>query len=190
MTSPAVLRDVPSALHTPRLLMRCPQPGDGAAVHAAVVSTLTALRQFPASLPWAMAEPTEAASELFCRTGQADYLLRKAMPMLLLLHGSPVCIGSCGLHGLDWSVPRCEAGFWLRCGHTGQGLATEALTALTRFGLDVLGMRRIQDLPDDANLASSRVCERAGYALEGVLRHERAAPGGQLRHTRVYAITG
>ena len=98
MTSPPALRDVPSTLHTPRLLMRCPQPGDGALVHAAVVDTLAALRQFPASLPWA--------------------------------------------------------------------------------------------LPDDANLASSRVCERAGYALEGMLRHERADPDGQLRHTRVYAITG
>jgi RimJ/RimL family protein N-acetyltransferase len=190
MTSPPVLRDVPSALHTPRLLMRCPQPGDGAAVHAAVVDTLAALRQFPASLPWAMAEPSVAASEQFCRTAQADFLLRRNLPMLLFLHGSTQCIGSCGLHGLDWTVPRCEAGYWLRSGHTGQGLATETLNALTRLGLDVLGMRRIQALPDDANLASSRVCERASYALEGVLRHERADPDGRLRHTRVYAITG
>ncbi len=87
-------------------------------------------------------------------------------------------------------MPKCEAGYWLRSGHTGQGLATEALNALTRLGLDVLGMRRIQALPDDANLASSRVCERASYALEGVLRHERADPDGRLRHTRIDAITG
>ena len=159
-------------------------------MHAAVVDTLAALRQFPAPLPWAMAEPCVAAPEQFCRTAQADVLLRRNLPMLLFLHGGTQRIGSCGLHGLDWTVPNCAAGYWLRSGHTGQGLATEALYALTRLGLDVLGMRRIQALPDDANLASSRVCARAGYALEGVLRHEQADPDGPLRHTRVYAITG
>ncbi len=29
----------------------------------------------------------------------------------------------------------------------------------------------------------------AGFALEGLLRHERAEPSGQLRHTGVYAIS-
>ena len=70
-------------------------------MHAAVVDTLAALRQFPAPLPWAMAEPRVAASEQFCRTTQADVLLRRNLPMLLFLHGSTQHIGSCGLHGLD-----------------------------------------------------------------------------------------
>jgi RimJ/RimL family protein N-acetyltransferase len=48
-------------------------------------------------------------------------------------------------------------------------------------------MRRIVALPDAANLPSCRVCERAGYVLEGTLRNERMAPDGSLRHTRVYA---
>ena len=79
-------------------------------MHAAVVDTLAALRQFPASLPWAMAEPGVAVSEQFCRTAQADVLLRRNLPMLLFLHGSTQCIGSCGLHGLDWSGRSHEPG--------------------------------------------------------------------------------
>jgi RimJ/RimL family protein N-acetyltransferase len=64
----------------------------------------------------------------------------------------------------------------------------EAVRAITAFALDTLGMRRIEALPDDLNAASCRLCERAGYVLEGTLRHERKAPDGALRNTRLYAF--
>ncbi|MFM2065214.1 MAG: hypothetical protein RLZZ584_123 [Pseudomonadota bacterium] len=46
---------------------RPPQAGDGVLVCAAVRESLVALREFPASLPWALAEPSGDASEVFCR---------------------------------------------------------------------------------------------------------------------------
>jgi RimJ/RimL family protein N-acetyltransferase len=110
------------------------------------------------------------------------------MPMLLFLKSSNVYVGGSGLHSFDWSVPKCETGYWLRTGYTGQGLATEAIAAITAFAFSALGMRRVEALPDDENLASCRVCERTGYKLEGVLRHERAEPSGKLRNTRLYAV--
>ena len=186
MTNPLLL-DIPNCLDTPRLHIRCTQPGDGAAVHASIFESLAALRAWPASLPWAMAEPSLAASELFCRQGQINWLRRADLPMLLLLRDTGEHVGNCGLHGLDWVVPKCEIGFWVRSRFAGQGLITEAVLAVTAFAFEQLGMRRVQALADAANLASCRVCERAGYALEGTLRHERAEPGGQLRDTRVYA---
>ena len=109
--------------------------------------------------------------------------------MLIFLKASDVYIGGSGLHSFDWSVPKCETGFWLRTGYTKQGLAAEAVVAITEFAFSSLGMRRVEALPDDENLASCKVCERAGYALEGVLRNERAEANGRLRNTRVYAIT-
>lgn len=188
MTKAPITRDVPTRLETPRLLIRCPQPGDGAAVFGGVVDSLDALRQFPASLPWAAFEPSVDESEKYCREGQAKYLLRTEMPMLLFLKATGVYVGGSGLHSFDWSVPKCETGYWLRTGYTGQGLATEAVAAITAFALDALGMRRVEALPDDENLPSCRVCERAGYTLEGVMRHERAESGGRLRDTRRYAV--
>ena len=67
-----MLQDVPSQFESERLLIRCPAPGDGSTVNASVVESLTALRAFPVSLPWALAEPTIEASELFCREGHAN----------------------------------------------------------------------------------------------------------------------
>ena len=187
MTHP-VLREVPEHLETERLLIRCPRPGDGPIVHASVLESLAALRGFPASLPWAMQEPSVDASEQFCREGAAHYRLRTSLPMLLFLKGSDVHVGSSGLHGFDWTVPKCEIGYWGRSGFAGQGFITEAVRAITAFAFQHLGMRRIQALPDAANLPSCRVCERAGYTLEGTMRHDRRGPAGDMRNTRVYAV--
>jgi len=180
---------VPLEIETARLLLRCPQPGDGAIVHASVVASLAALREFPASLPWAMADPSVAASEQFCREGRASYLARTGFPMLIFARDSGAHVGNCGLHDFNWDVPKCEIGYWGHAGHARRGFLTEAVTALTTFALETLRVRRICALPDAENRRSCRVCERAGYALEGTLRHDRIAPDGSLRSTRVYAMT-
>lgn len=188
MADPAPLI-VPLEIETARLLLRCPQPGDGAIVHASVVASLAALREFPASLPWAMADPSVAASEQFCREGQVSYLARTGFPMLIFAKDSGSHVGNCGLHDFDWAVPKCEIGYWGHVDHARHGFITEAVTALTSFALETLKVRRVYALPDAENRPSCVVCERNGYALEGSLRHDRIAPDGSLRSTRVYAKT-
>lgn len=184
---PAVLRDIPEQFDTERLLIRCPRAGDGPIVHASVVDSLAALREFPASLPWAMAQPSVEVSEQYCRESRAEYLLRKSLPMLLFRKADGAHVGSSGLHAFDWTVPKCEIGYWGRSGFNGQGYITEAVKAITAFAFEQLGMRRVEALPDDANARSWRVCERAGYRHEGVMAHDRIAPDGSLRNTRIYA---
>jgi RimJ/RimL family protein N-acetyltransferase len=184
-----LLLDIPDTLETERLWIRAPRPGDGAALHEAVRASLIELRAWPASLPWAVFEPTLESSEVFCRQGQADFLARRNFPMLLFLKSNSLCIGSSGLHAVDWVVPKCEIGYWCRTGHTGQGLVSEAVKELSDFAQRHLGARRIVSLTDEDNRASRRVAERAGYRLEGLLRHERRAPDGQLRNTCIYALT-
>lgn len=53
----------------------------------------------------------------------------------------------------------------------GQGIAAEAAKRVTDFGLDELGLWRIQGLVHIQNAASIRVLEKAGYVREGVLHH-------------------
>ena len=183
-----VLRDVPLEFESERLLIRCPRPGDGRVVHASVSEALSSLRQFPVSLPWAMEPPSADASERFCREGQANFLRRADMPMLLFLRATGTHVGNSGLHRFDWSVPRCELGFWLRTSYGGRGLMTEAAKELTAFAFRELGMRRVEALTDEENARARRVCERAGFVLEGILRHYRTSPQGGLRNACVYAL--
>lgn len=93
-----ILRDIPDAFETERLIVCCPGAGDGAAVHATVVETLAELRARPASLPWAQAEPSIEASEEFCRHACADFLARRNLAMLLFEKAGGDLVGSSGLH--------------------------------------------------------------------------------------------
>lgn len=53
----------------------------------------------------------------------------------------------------------------------GQGFATEAAARVTAFGMNELGLKRIQGIVHIENRASIRVLEKNGYLQEGVLRH-------------------
>jgi len=96
-------------------------------------------------------------------------------------------VGGSGLHVRDWAVPKFEIGYWCRKTQQRRGLITEAVRAITRFAVSELKARRIECRSDEENFASRRVCECAGYQLEGILRHDRVGPTGELRNTCSYA---
>lgn len=182
-----VLRDFPEAFASARLTIRAPRAGDGPMLHAAVLDSLADLRRFPASMPWALAEPSLAASEKYCREGHANFLARRDLPLLLLLRDSGVLVGASGLHRIDWRVPKFEIGYWGRTPYRGRGLIREGVATIAEFAFATLGARRVEVRCDEDNTRACNVCERLDFALEGTLRHERASPDAAPRNTRVYA---
>jgi RimJ/RimL family protein N-acetyltransferase len=71
---------------------------------------------------------------------------------------------------IDGQAREAELGYLLAPGARGRCAATQALRQLSDWALDTVGMRRLQLLISADNQASSRVAERAGFTLEGVLR--------------------
>jgi RimJ/RimL family protein N-acetyltransferase len=63
-----------------------------------------------------------------------------------------------------------DLAFWVGRPFWGRGIATAAVRAATTHAFDALGLERVQAFVYDWNAASSRVLERAGFALEGRLR--------------------
>lgn len=183
-----LLIDVPERIETQRLILRCPQPGDGAVVNAAVCESLDELRPF---MPWAQAAPSLDESELVCRRAQARFRLREDLVLSmfeLTADGSEGrYVGGSGLHRILWDVRRFEIGYWCRTSCTGQGFVTEAVHALNRVAFDRLGARRVELRMDANNESSRRVAERAGFTFEGVLRGDSLTPQGEVRDTRIYA---
>ena len=59
-----------------------------------------------------------------------------------------------------------EIGYWISPDFWGQGYATEAAKALTEYGFEALGQRRLVSLIQPENIASRRVAEKAGMVLE------------------------
>jgi RimJ/RimL family protein N-acetyltransferase len=182
-----VLIDVPESIATTRLTLRAPRTGDGRVLFEAIVESLAELRRFPASLPWAIADPTLPGVEAYCREAQANFVARRDLPYLIIERKSGIVVGSTGMHRIDWTVPKFEIGYWGRTSAHGRGFVTEAIVALARLAFDRLGAARVELVVDEDNERGWRVCERAGFTLEGTLRHERREPGGRLRNSRIYA---
>jgi len=63
-----------------------------------------------------------------------------------------------------------EIGYWLGEEFWNRGIVTEAVTAVTKYAFDPLGMVRVFAEVFEWNAASMRVLEKAGFEKEGVLR--------------------
>src|SRR3989442_904499 len=126
-----VLFDFPEEIETPRLLLRPPRKGDGAELNVAVRESIAGLRPW---LAWAREVPSPEESETRVREAMANFILRRhEMWFLAFLRDGGPLIGCCGLHHLDWQVPRFEIGYWVRTGYGGHGYVSEAVGAITAF---------------------------------------------------------
>jgi RimJ/RimL family protein N-acetyltransferase len=186
---PPIAKDFPDHFETERLIVRAPRAGDGPLVYAATVETLDALRQWPASLPWATAEPSLESAETFCRNGQINFAARTDLPMLIFSKADGSLVGCTGLHRMDMDASRLEVGYWCRTSRAGLGFITEAIKGLVTYARQELSARRLEILTDAQNTRSRLVAERAGFILEGIQRNDRRAPDGSFRDTCVYAMT-
>jgi ribosomal-protein-alanine N-acetyltransferase len=65
---------------------------------------------------------------------------------------------------------RLEFGYVLARAFWGQGLMTEALTEIVRWGLSQPSIYRISAVCDVENIGSARVMEKSGLVREGLLR--------------------
>ncbi|MEW5986145.1 MAG: GNAT family N-acetyltransferase [Chloroflexota bacterium] len=180
-----ILRNFPHSFDSERLTIRCPLPGDGPEVNAAVVESWDELRPW---MVWAKTLPTVDETEANLREAHARFLTRQSLRLLLFLKGTHTLVGSSGLHSIDWSVPCFEIGYWLRTSFTGQGYATEAARAIANFAFDVLGAKRVGIRCDALNERSAAVARRLGFEHEGTLHcSNRHHLTGELRDEMIFA---
>lgn len=97
-------------------------------------------------------------------------------------------VGGIGLE-LQTDVFRrsAEIGFWLAEPFWGQGIATEAVRAMTDFAFASFDLCRVFAGVFEWNPASMRVLEKAGYTCEGRLRKS-VTKDGQTIDQMLYAI--
>jgi RimJ/RimL family protein N-acetyltransferase len=69
-----------------------------------------------------------------------------------------------------------EVGYWTAPQVRGRGVAVRAARLHTAWGVQALGLARVELLTDPGNVASQRVADKAGFVREGVARAVRPAP--------------
>jgi ribosomal-protein-serine acetyltransferase len=101
--------------------------------------------------------------------------------------GTKKFLGGAGLNFINRVHQCANLGYWVRSSCTGRGVASSAARLAARFGLEQLGLQRIEILAAVGNLSSQRAAERAGAVREGVLR-KRLLVKGQSQDAVLYSF--
>jgi RimJ/RimL family protein N-acetyltransferase len=88
--------------------------------------------------------------------------------------------------GDDVARQSAEVGYWIGRAFWGRGIVVDALRATTQYAFEQLKLARVFAVPFATTSRSARVLEKAGYVLEGVMRHS-AVKEGVLLDQLLYA---
>ena len=80
-------------------------------------------------------------------------------------------LGGCGFTQINRNHHFANLYYWVRRGSARRGLARRAIRLAARFGLEGIGLARIEIVVQPENIASLRAAEGAGARREGVLRN-------------------
>ena len=100
--------------------------------------------------------------------------LKNSYPFTIMADGK--IAGEIGLEGPSICRSRYNVGFSVAPKLRNQGICTEALKQVVRFGFDELKIHRIVGDNDSDNPASGRVFEKAGFKTDGVFKEDRSSP--------------
>lgn len=179
-----LLLDIPEHIETARLVIRLAGTDDAVPMQTAIEESFVELAAW---MPWAANGQTLDETRAYRRRAMAKFLLREELAYSIFDRENGGFIGNIGIHNIDWDIPSCEIGYWLRTSLTGRGYMTEAVNALTAMCFETLGAQRVQICCEAGNERSAAVATRAGYQLEGQLRNHRRDTKGNLADTLIFS---
>lgn len=113
----------------------------------------------------------------FIRKAQYNIRNNRSYAFGIVLNETGTVIGVVSLMAFDWENKNAEIGYWLAKKHWGEGLMTEAVRLVLKFGFRNLKLHRVYARLFEANIGSARILEKCGFKLEGRMREERYRSG-------------
>jgi len=168
-------------LRTDGLLLRPWRADDVPAVQAAC--------QDPEIARWIPVIPspyTEADARFFVEHARENWDAGEAYNFAILDADTGGLAGSVAVRLTRFHIG--HFGYWITREARGRGVATEALKALCRWGVESLGLKRLELVTDPENTASQRVAEKAGFRREGILRSALEYRDGTRRDSVMFSL--
>ena len=159
----SVFKKIPTVT-TPRLIMRKMLPSDS--------EDMFEYAKNPAVTRYLLWEEhvNKKFTHSYLKFIQSQYAAGNFYDWALTLAESGKMIGTCGFSSFDESNNAAEVGYVLSPDYWRQGIATEALFRVMRFGFEKLGLNRIEAKFIEGNSSSRRVMEKTGMTFEGYQR--------------------
>ncbi|MDQ7839460.1 MAG: GNAT family protein [bacterium] len=172
-------------IHTRRLVLRCWHPMDAPLLTAAIEANLEHLRPW---MLWAQHEPTDLQTKIErLRRWRGEFDLGQDFVYGIFNREDTQVLGSSGLHTRVGPGAR-EIGYWIHKDYLNQGLATEAVAALTKVAFVIDKVARVEIHCDPNNVRSLAVPRKLGFCHEATLRRRTQTPDGRPRDTMIWTL--
>ena len=152
---------------TPRVVLRCWEPADTAALHRVIAENLEHLRPW---IEWIAREPKSLAERLCeVRAMRAAFDADAYWSYAVLDADDGELVGGIVLHRPPTGNSG-DLGGWVAAARARRGLQSDAAAALARVCLEVMGMERVQAVCDAANERSIALMRKLGFTHEATPR--------------------
>lgn len=165
------------------ILLRPPAPEDADALAAAVAESA---REIGRWMDWARGDyGTEQAREWIAAT--AGERARGSAFEFLFTDAAGELLGVCGINQIHADHRFANLGYWIRTPATERGATARAVREVAAWAFSSTALVRLEMVVAVENTRSRRVAEKAGGALEGVLR-ARLRIGGAHHDAAMYSL--
>ncbi len=115
---------------------------------------------------------------------------RTYLPYVIVDEATGRFIGFLDLKNIDWSIPKSEVGCYVDAAAAGQGVATRAFQVFCAYCFAEFKLRKLFLRTHESNTAARRVAEKAGFAVEGVIRCDYKTTAGEVVDLIYYGRLG
>lgn len=119
---------------------------------------------------------------------RAEYAAQGGLTWALTLKGRDTALGLFGLHDWNRYHRRAEVGYDLARVYWGQGIGSEAVRAILRFGFGRMDLNRIFANTIADNHESVRLLEKVGFQCEGTRRRHSWEDDGTFHDSALYGL--
>ncbi len=121
---------------------------------------------------------TPAKTRIYLKNLQENWLQDKGGKLGIWL--DTTLIGMIMIKNIDWSIPKCELGYFVGAAFSRKGYATEALKAILNYCFNDLNFAKVFVRVIATNTASLALAEKCGFIREGYLKDEYRTGDQQL----------
>ncbi|CAN5786114.1 GNAT family protein [soil metagenome] len=89
-------------------------------------------------------------------------------------------IGQICAKGINWRVPKCEAGYFLDKNFHGKGFGEAALKLFSSYCFENLSMQKITLRIEPKNAASNKLALKCGFEMIGIAKNDFRSSDGRL----------
>ncbi|MEI8280572.1 MAG: GNAT family N-acetyltransferase [Bacteroidota bacterium] len=116
-----------------------------------------------------------------------NHLNNIAVTWAICIKGSDRVIGTIGFWKMQPENHRAEIGYQLHKDFWRQGILTEAITTVLKYGFDVMHLHSVEAIIRPDNIASQKLLEKMHFVKEGHFRHDFLI-NGKYEDSAIYSL--